>query len=191
MRLFALSFILVAGTACTNNPAASDKWQRYTVSLSGHTVHFSSPPGSFQGEYVPEIDLTQNKEDYVTLFNRSWIFSALIGDAGMLELIIALNRGPVGTSEDELLQEIQKDVSNTYNRFSKEPVIVENVRHRELGGKQWVCYDKSVFGAECALRIDTDHYLTWRLKDINNRRSQIDDRDELRAKIEKSVEVAF
>lgn len=183
--------LLLTLAGCITNSIVADKWQRYSIDISGRRVSFSSPPGSFRGKHVPSIDLATNQESYVTLFESSWIFSGLTGDAGALELIVGLNRAPVGSSDDDLLRGIEENVAKTYSRIARRPVTLERIGRRQIGGKQWLCYDRSVYGRECALRIDAEHYLSWRLHDINNRSTQIDARDELRQKIEGSVEVAF
>jgi hypothetical protein len=185
-----IAFALVmAGCASYSGP--SEKWERYTVDLSGRKISFSAPPGAFSHAYVPEVNLETETNEHLTLFDRSWIFSSMVGDSGALQLIVVLVRAPIGSTDLDMLRGIQQYVSTEYRKAFPDPVILGNVNQRWLGNAEWLCYDEGVYGAQCSLRVDSNHYLSWRLREINNLAQQISVRDELAAKIEASVNIDF
>jgi len=183
-----ISLLLAASASAL---ASDGSWIRYSFDLSGRNFFVSAPKGHFRDTYMPSIDLSKNDKSFVTLLKSSWVFSGLLADAGGLELIIGLSRAELGNTEEEFLRGIQIDLSKAYKKLRPQGVEIQNVTRIRMGKREWLCYSISNISAECALRVDPRHYISWKLYNVNNATSKIPARDELRKKIEDSIEIAF
>lgn len=185
MSKFSTLLLLISLVACSS-VSSSKTWDRYTFDLSGHVFSVSAPPGHFRDVYVSKVDLATNEKAYLTLLEKAWVFSGVLADQGGMDFIVALHRAELGVSEEDFLRGVQKDVSDAFRRISPNGVPLGNVTRRKLGGREWHC-----FPLLCALKLDSRHYISWRLKDINNVSSKISARDQLRKSIEDSLEITF
>lgn len=185
------TFLLLLSLAACSSVPSSSTWSRYTFDLSGRTFSVSAPTGHFRDQYLPRVDLATNENSYVTLLQKAWVFSGMFADQGGMDFIVGLNRAELGSTEDDFLRGLKKHLSEGYQAIRPEGVQLNNITTRQIGGREWLCYSISNISAECALRVDARHYVSWRLLDINNSSSRIDSRDQLRKKIENSLEIKF